>query len=218
LGAGFAGGRGIFTGGKYPNRGADHRGGDVKSGLPRVYSSQQLARRVRSMGSAISRDYKGRTVDVVILFENAFVFAADLVRKIAPRVVCHFVRVEMRDLQFSGHDRREIYFSRPPLLENRDVLLVDAVIKSGLTQDFLMQRLHEDRPRSLRLAVLFDKAADRRVNLRPDYFGFAAASKYLAGYGLAGTRGGYGNLPYVGVQSGRPPGRAARRAGRARTK
>lgn len=191
----------------------------MKSGLPRAYSSQQLAKRVRSMGGAISRDYKGRTVDVVILFENAFVFAADLVRKIAPPVVCHFVRVDIRDLQFSGHDRREIYFGRPPRLENRDVLLVDAVMKSGLTQDFLMQRLQEDSPRSLRLAVLFDKRADRRVNLNPDYFGFAAASKYLAGYGLAGTHGGYGNLPYVGVQPVRPRSRAAaRRAGRARTK
>ena len=189
----------------------------MKFGLPRVYSSQQLATRVRSMGGAISRDYKGRTLDVVILYENGFVFAADLVRKIAPQVVCHFVRVDIRDLQFSGHDRREIYFSRPPRLANRDVLLVDAVIKSGVTQEFLMQRLQEDRPRSLRLAVLFDKPADRRVNLKPDYFGFAAASKYLAGYGLAGTRGGYGNLPYVGVQSGRLGSRAiARPAGRAR--
>ncbi len=189
----------------------------MKFGLPRVYSSLQLAKRVRSMGGAISRDYKGRTLDVVILYENGFVFAADLVRKIAPQVVCHFVRVDIRDLQFSGHDRREIYFSRPPRLANRDVLLVDAVIKSGVTQDFLMQRLQEDRPRSLRLAVLIDKPADRRVNLKPDYFGFAAASKYLAGYGLAGTRGGYGNLPYVGVQSGRAGSRpSARPAGRAR--
>jgi hypoxanthine phosphoribosyltransferase len=189
----------------------------VKSGLSRVYSSQQLARRVGAMGGAISRDYKGRTVDVVILFENAFVFAADLVRRIAPRVVCHFVRLDIRDLQFAGHERREIYFSRPPRLQNRDVLLVDAVIQSGLTQDFLMQRLQHDGPRSLRLAVLFDKPADRRVNLKPDYFGFAAASKYLAGYGLGGTRGGYGNLPYVGVQPGRRRSAPARRAGRART-
>jgi hypoxanthine phosphoribosyltransferase len=153
------------------------------------------------------------------LFEHAFVFAADLLRRMAPRAICHFVRVDVRDLEFGGHQRREISFSRPPCLENRDVLVVDAVIQSGLTQDFLIQRLQEDRPRSLRLAVLFDKPAERRVDLKPDYFGFAAASKYLAGYGLDGTRLGYVNLPYVGVQSGRPRSRAAaRRAGRARIK
>jgi hypoxanthine phosphoribosyltransferase len=189
----------------------------LKPSLSRLYSSQQLARRVGAMGRAISRDYKGRTVDVVVLYENAFVFAADLVRRISPRVVCHFVRVDIRDLQFGGHDRREVYFSRPPRLDHRDVLVVDAVMQSGVTQDFLMQRLQDDGPRSLRLAVLFDKSAERRVDLKPDYFGFSAASKYLAGYGLDGARGGYGNLPYVGVQSGRPRSRAAaRRAGRAR--
>jgi hypoxanthine phosphoribosyltransferase len=139
-----------------------------------------------------------------------------LVRKIAPDVVCHFVHVDIRDLKFGHHERREVYFSRPPSLENRDVLLVDAVMQSGVTQDFLMKRLQDNRPRSLRLAVLFDKPAERRLNLKPDYFGFSAASKYLVGYGLAGNRGGYRNLPYVGLQSG-GAGRsgARRRSGRA---
>ena len=86
----------------------------MKPSLKRVYSPQQLARRVASLGRAISRDYEGRTVDVVIMLENAFVFAADLLRSISGRVVCHFVRTEIRDMQFGGHDRREIYFSRPP--------------------------------------------------------------------------------------------------------
>jgi hypoxanthine phosphoribosyltransferase len=180
----------------------------VKAALEPVYSSQVLAKRVASLGRRISRDYGERTLDVVVLLENAFVFAADLVRCISGRVVCHFVRAEIRDLQFGGHDRREIYFGRPPRLEDRDVLVVDAVIQSGLTQDFLLKRLQESRPRSLRLAVLFDKPAERRVDLKPDYFGFSAASKYMAGYGLAGSRGWYRNLPYIGVQ----PGRARRGA------
>jgi hypoxanthine phosphoribosyltransferase len=169
-------------------------------GLERVYSSQQLATRVASLGRTISRDYADRTVDVVVMLDSAFVFAADLVRHISGRVVCHFVNTEVRDVHFGRHERREIRFGRQPRLENCDVLVVDAVIQSGLTQDFLLKRLQESRPRSLRLAVLFDKAADRRVDLKPDYFCFAGASKYLAGYGLAGSRGWYRNLPYIGVQ------------------
>ena len=179
--------------------------------LEPVYSSQQLAKCVRTLGLAISRDYEGRTVDVVVMLENACIFAADLLRSISGRVVCHFVRAEIRDIQFNGHDRREIYFSRTPRLENRDVLLVDAVVQSGLTHDYLLRRLQESRPRSLRLAALFDKPEERRVNVKPDYFGFAAASKYLAGYGLAGSRGWYRNLPYVGVQPRRARARAASR-------
>ena len=168
-------------------------------GLARIYSSQQVATRVASLGRAISRDYADGPVDVVVMLDSAFVFAADLMRHISGRVVCHFVHTEVRDIHIGRHERREIYFSRQPRLENCDVLVVDAVIQSGLTQDFLLKLLRESHPRSLRLAVLFDKPAERRVDLKPDYFCFASASKYLAGYGLAGSRGWYRNLPYVGI-------------------
>jgi len=188
----------------------------LKPALEPVYSAKQLTERVAHMGRAISGDYRSRTLDVVVMLDSAFVFAADLIRRITCRVVCHFVWAEIRDIQFGDHDRREIYFSRPPRLEARDVLVVDAVVQSGLTQDFLLKRLQESRPRSLKLAALFDKPAERRVDLKPDYFCFAAASKYLAGYGLAGSRGWYRNVPYVGVQPRRartdaPAGKAAAR-------
>jgi hypoxanthine phosphoribosyltransferase len=180
----------------------------LKAALERVYSAQQLATRVASLGKTISRDYDGRTVDVVVMLESAFVFGADLIRSISGKVVCHFVRTEIRDIQFGGHDRREIFFGRQPRLEDRDVLVVDAVVESGVTQDFLLKRLQETNPRSLRLATLFDRPDARRVEIKPDYFCFAAASKYLAGYGLAGSRGWYRNLPYVGTQPRQSRGRA----------
>jgi hypoxanthine phosphoribosyltransferase len=187
----------------------------LKPALQPVYSSKQLTERVTTMGRSISKDYGNRTLDVVVMLDSAFIFASDLIRRISCPVVCHFVWAEIRDVQFAGHDRREIYFSRPPRLEKRDVLVIDAVVQSGLTQDFLLKRLQESRPRSLKLAALFDKPSERRVDLKPDYFCFAAASKYLAGYGLAGSRGWYRNVPYVGVQPRRarglvPAGRSAR--------
>ena len=171
----------------------------MKAGLRMVYSPTRLAARMASLGRSISRDYSGRTLHVVILLENAFVFAADLLRRISCPVVCHFVRSEMRDVKMDGHDRREVFFSRQPPLKGRDVLLIDAVLRSGVTQDFLLKRLLESRPRSLRLAVLVDKPEDRRVDLKPDYFGFAAASKYYVGYGLAGNQGQFRNVPYICV-------------------
>ena len=180
----------------------------MKPALQPVYTAQQLSQRVTALGRMISSDYGDRTLDVVVMLDSAFVFAADLIRRISCPVVCHFVWAEVRDVQFGGHDQREIYFSRPPRLEQRDVLVIDAIIQSGLTQDFLLKRLQESRPRSLKLAALFDKPSERRVDLKPDYFCFAAASKYLAGYGLAGSRGWYRNVPYVGVQPRRAHGLA----------
>jgi len=122
------------------------------------------------------------------------------------------VRSDMRDVRLAGHDYREIFFSAPPALRGRDVLVVDAVLNTGVTQEFLLRRLEEGRPRSLRLAVLFDKPEARRVDLRAEYTGFAAASKQWVGYGLSGDRGLYRNLPYVAARSSRASGRG-RRAG-----
>ena len=194
----------------------NRQGGDLKAGLTRLYSSQQLAKRVAALGHAVSRDYGDGTVDVVVILENALMFAADLLRKVSCQVVCHFMRAEVRDIEFGGHMRREVYFSRPPRLEDRDVLVVDAIIQSGVTQDFLLRHLQQSHPRSLRLAVLFDKPDERRIDIKPDYFGFSTASKYLAGYGLAGSRGWYRNLPYVGVQPGRTRKTAGGRSARIR--
>lgn len=177
-----------------------------------VYSPAQVAARVTRLGRSISRDYSGRTLDVVILLENAFIFAADLVRRITCPVMCHFVRSETRDVRLGGYPRREIFFSQQPQLKGRHVLVVSAVLQSGVTHDFLVKRLLEGRPRSLRLAVLIDKPEARKVDVRPDYFGFVAASKYLVGYGLSQGRGRYRNLPYLGLLPG--AGRGRRRTGR----
>jgi hypoxanthine phosphoribosyltransferase len=106
----------------------------------------------------------------------------------------------MRDVRLSGHEFREVFFSAAPALRGRDVLVVDAVLNTGVTQDFLLKRLEEGRPRSLRLAVLFDKAASRKVNVKAEYTGFAAASKEWVGYGLSGESGLYRNLPYVAAR------------------
>lgn len=182
-----------------------------------VYSAAQIARRVAEIGRAVSRDYAGRVLDVVVILENAFVFAADLVRHVSVPTVCHFVRAEIRDIELGGYARTEIFFSHEPDLQDRHVLIVDTVLHSGVTMDFLIKRLQETRPRSIHVAVLLDRPLERRVDLQPDYFGFAAASKYLVGYGLPGRQGLYRGLPYVG-EAGSSGGRSRRRAARPRGK
>jgi hypoxanthine phosphoribosyltransferase len=160
-----------------------------------AFSAARIAARVADLGKEVSREYDGRRLDVVITMDRGFVFAADLMRQIEAPVVCHFVREEVRDVEHGGHTRREVLFGSGPELEGRDVLVVDAVLESGVTQDFLLRRLGESKPRSIRLAVLLDKPAKRRVALEPDYFGFRSASnQMLIGYGLAAANGTGRNL------------------------
>jgi hypoxanthine phosphoribosyltransferase len=173
-----------------------------------IYSKARLAARIAALGKQISKDYKGRTVDAVVILEDAFVFAADLLRAISSPVICHFVRLEMRDVELSGFSRREVFFTRPPILKDRDILIIASMLHTGVTIDFLCKRLQENRPRSLRIAVLLDKPEDRRVDLQPDYFGFLGASNRYVGYGLAGSHEHFRNLPFVGAATSKRPARS----------
>jgi len=170
------------------------------------YSAARIASRIAALGKQITRASRGRRLDVVVTMDRGFVFAADLIRHLDIPVVCHFVREDVRDIDHGGHARREVSFGTRFDLQGRDVLLVDAVLDSGVTQDFLLRRLGEGRPRSLRLAVLLDKPEKRRVALEPDYFAFQTASNQLwVGYGLAATNGTGRNLRRLAPSVGGGP-------------
>jgi hypoxanthine phosphoribosyltransferase len=178
-------------------------------------SAGRIASRVSALGREISRECEGRRLDVVITLDRGFVFAADLVRQISLPVVCHFVREDVRDVDHGGYSRREVLFGSHPELKGRDVLVVDAVLESGVTQDFLLRRIGESKPRSIRLAVLLDKPAKRRVALEPDYFGFRTASNQVwVGYGLAAPNGTGRNLRQLSSGTNR----ASRKSGKRRKK
>lgn len=189
----------------------------MKAAIRTVYPAAKISAQVARLGKTISKHYAGRTLDVVAILENSMVFAADLIRHLNCPVVCHFVRAEVRDVIIGGYERKEILFSPEPVLKGRHVLLVDAVLQSGVTLDFWAKRLLESRPSSLRMAVLVDKPGERKVPLKPDYVCFESASNYLMGYGLPGPKGLYRNLPYVATMNDAARGKAraqARRGGR----
>jgi hypoxanthine phosphoribosyltransferase len=187
------------------SRGARDR---VKRGA--AFTPARIATRVADLGRQISKACGGKRLDVVITLDRGFVFGADLIRHINAPTVCHFVQEDIRDVEHGGRERREVVFGRGPDVRGRDVLLVDAVLESGVTQEFLLRRLGESQPRSLRLAVLLDKPEQRRVGLEPDYFGFRTASNGLwVGYGLAASNGmgrnekGLSVRPLSGKREGR---------------
>jgi hypoxanthine phosphoribosyltransferase len=131
--------------------------------------------------------------------DRSFVFAADLIRHLGVPVALHFVREDIRDIELAGRPRREVSFAsrstspagkEQAALKGRDVLLVDSVLDSGITQDFLLRRIGENKPRSVRLAVLLDKTSRRHVALEPDYFAFRTASNLVwSGYGMTAANG-----------------------------
>ncbi len=163
-----------------------------------VITPEQISKRVAAMGRQITDDYKGKTLHIVTVLENGFVFAADLVRALDLPMVCHFVRPFTREVLQGSVATTEIFY-RPELeVSGRDVLLVDGLMESGVTSEFLVRNLMGRGALSVKVAVLLDRQAQRRVGIQPDYFGFLVNEDYVYGYGLGGPDLGR-NMPYIAI-------------------
>jgi hypoxanthine phosphoribosyltransferase len=166
----------------------------VRSEYSRVLvAAEQIKKRVQEMARQISNDFKGKTVHVVGVMENGFIFMADLVRELDLDVVCQFVKAESKE---ANATTTEIFFSPELDVQGQHVLLVEALVQSGLTSEFLIRNLVGRGAASVKLAVLLDKQSARRVSLQPDYFGFLMNESFVVGYGL-GERHLGRNLPYI---------------------
>jgi hypoxanthine phosphoribosyltransferase len=164
---------------------------------PRVLlSANQIGKRVQEMAHQISKDYLGKTIYAVGVLENGFIFMADLVRHLQVPVVCQFLQTAFKETK----DATEISFSSGLDVQGQDVLLVEVLVQSGVTSSFLMQSLLGRGAASVKLAVLLDKQASRRVSLQPDYFGFLLHEDFVVGYGLGAPHIGR-NLPYIAART-----------------
>src|SRR6266481_719379 len=166
--------------------------------LRSVISAEQIQKRVREMGRQISDDYQGKTVHVLAILENSFMFMADLVRAMDVPLTCTFVKPRYRTQGASGESETlEILFSHELDIQGKDVLLVEGLVHSGVTTEFLMSDLRARAAASVKLVTLLDRQSARRVALQPDYFGFLVDDTFLCGYGLGSPEQTGRNLPYL---------------------
>jgi hypoxanthine phosphoribosyltransferase len=164
-----------------------------------VISSDQIQKRVKELGRQISDDYKGQTIQMLAVLENAFMFLADLVRAVDVPVVCQFIKPKYTRSQGGGSasEVMEIFFSHEPDIRGQHILLVEGLVHSGVTSEFLMSDLRARGAASVKLVTLADRQSARRVPLQPDYFGFLVDETFLVGYGLGAVEQTNRNLPYL---------------------
>ncbi len=166
--------------------------------LRQVITSEQIQKRVKELARQISDDYKGQTIQMLAVLENAFMFLADLVRALEVPVVCQFVKPKYsRPQPGAAHDVMEIFFSHEPDIRGQHILLVEGLVHSGVTSEFLMSDLRARGAASVKLVTLLDRQSARRVPLQPDYFGFLVDETFLVGYGLGAVEQTNRNLPYL---------------------
>ncbi len=165
--------------------------------LRQVISADQIQKRVRELGRQISDDYRGQTLIALGILENGFMFIADLVRALEVPVVCTFIKPRYKESKQGEAPLLEIFFSHELPIEGKHVLLIEGLVHSGVTTEYLMSDLRGRGAASVKLATLLDRQSARRVPLQPDYFGFLVDEAFLCGYGLGSPEQTGRNLPYL---------------------
>jgi hypoxanthine phosphoribosyltransferase len=162
-----------------------------------VITTEQIQKRVKELARQISDDYRGETIQMLAVLENAFMFLADLVRALEVPVVCQFIKPKYTRPQGTANEVMEIFFSHEPDIKGQHILIVEGLVHSGVTSEFLMSDLRARGAASVKLVTLLDRQSARRVPLQPDYFGFLVDDAFLIGYGLGATEQTNRNLPYL---------------------
>lgn len=172
--------------------------------LRTVISTEQIQKRIKELGRQISDDYKGQTIQALAVLENSFMFMADLVRVLEVPVVCQFIKPKYKHGN-TTNDVMEILFSHEPDIRGQHILLVEGLVHSGVTSEFLMSDLRSRGAASVKLVTLLDRQSARRVRLQPDYFGFLVDETFLVGYGLGAVEQTNRNLSYLAAATPRAP-------------
>ena len=170
---------------------------DVEAPIGEVLvSADQLQRRVSELGAEISRDYAGRSLLLVGVLKGAVFFLSDLMRFIEIPVEVDFMAVASYGSATDSSGVVRILKDLDVAIEGRDVLIVEDIVDSGLTLQYLIRNLGSRNPRTLEVCALLTKPERRKVDLPTRYVGFEIPDRFVVGYGLDYAER-HRNLPYV---------------------
>jgi hypoxanthine phosphoribosyltransferase len=161
-----------------------------------LVSAEELERRVRELAAEITRDYAGRDLLLVGVLKGAVFFLSDLMRQLEIPVAVDFMAVASYGSATKSSGVVRILKDLDAPIDGRDVLIVEDIVDSGLTLQYLMRNLAGRNPRTLEVCALLIKPERQKVDLPTRYVGFEIPNRFAIGYGLDhGER--YRNLPYV---------------------
>lgn len=163
-----------------------------------LITQKAIEKRIRELGAKITADYDGKDLLMICLLKGAYTFFADLVRNIQLPVMVDFMMVSSYGDRSASSGLISIIQDLSSSIEGKDVLLVEDIIDSGLTLEYIYETLQAKRPNSLKLCVLLDKAERRKHEVPMEYIGFTVPNKFIIGYGLD-YQDKYRNLPYIAI-------------------
>ena len=162
-----------------------------------LFTAEQIQGRVRELADRISSDYRGKNLLAVGILRGAFMFYSDIVRLIRVPLSVDFI-VASSYLKTSTTGEVKVHYDIREDIKDKDVLLIEDIVDSGITLNYIRERILARSPASLRVCAFLDKKGRREVDVPLDYVGFQISNEYVVGYGLDYDNK-FRNLPYISI-------------------
>ena len=163
-----------------------------------LLTEEQIRQRVRELGEEITRDYEGKSILAVGVLKGAVVFFADLVREINVPVSFDFMVVSSYGSSTKSSGVVQIVKDLSQDIAGKHILIIEDILDSGMTLNYLMSILRGRNPASIEICALLDKPERRKADLQAKYKGFTIPDAFVIGYGLDYDEV-YRNMPYIGI-------------------
>jgi hypoxanthine phosphoribosyltransferase len=163
-----------------------------------LINEEALQAKIGELGQVVSKDYKDKNPLVICILKGAALFMSDLVKRMDIHLEMDFMAVSSYGSSTESSGEVRIIKDLDASVEGRHILIVEDIIDTGLTLNYLLDLLHRRKAASVKIVTLLDKPHHRKVNLYPDYHGFEVPDAFVVGYGLDYAEH-YRNLPFVGI-------------------
>lgn len=161
-------------------------------------SEEEIQARVKELGAQITKDYEGKTPLFVGVLKGCFTFMADIVRACDVMCTIDFMAVSSYGDGTVSTGAVKIVKDLSENIEGKDVIIVEDILDSGNTLNYLIKYMNDRKPASIRVVTLMDKPERRTAPVKADYVGFTIPDAFVVGYGLDYSQR-YRNLPYIGI-------------------
>ncbi len=164
--------------------------------LKTYISEEQLQQKIQSIGAELTKKFQGKKVIAVCVLKGSFLFFSDLIRQINTDITCEFFGVSSYHggTTSSGEVKVTLDLANP--IEGQHVILVEDIVDTGLTMNYLIKSMESRKPASITTVTLLEKPEALKVPCKLDYVGFKITNEFVVGYGLD-YQGYYRNLPYI---------------------
>lgn len=163
-----------------------------------LITEEQIRQRTRELGQQISQDYQGKDLLLLCVLKGGILFLSDLMRQLTVPHAVDFMAISSYESSTESSGVVRIIKDLDASIEDRNVLIVEDIIDTGHTLDYLTRILRERLPASLRICTLLNKPSRREIDVPVDYIGFDIPNEFVFGYGLD-IQELYRNVPYVGI-------------------